>query len=94
MSNVIKKCLPLKRPLTLTALSIASLPLLLSMSIIASAAGNNAVNGTRHTTGGLAPGRAIVWSRSDRPTRMFAAYAFNDQFFDAITHCLLIYFPP
>ncbi|MCX7107179.1 MAG: alkaline phosphatase D family protein, partial [Methylococcales bacterium] len=85
MSNVVNKCLPLKRLLSLTALSIASLPLLVSMTINASAAGNMPLMEQGIQLGDLAPGRAIVWSRSDRPARMFVAYAFNDQFVDAIT---------
>ncbi|MCX7106698.1 MAG: PhoD-like phosphatase N-terminal domain-containing protein, partial [Methylococcales bacterium] len=85
MFNVIKKCLYLKRPLNLTALSIASLPLLFSMTINASAGGNMPLMEQGIQLGDLAPGRAIVWSRSDRPARMFVAYAFNDQFVDAIT---------
>ncbi|WP_374087373.1 alkaline phosphatase [Methylomicrobium lacus] len=35
--------------------------------------------------GDLAPGRAMVWSRTDRPARMMVEYAFNDQFNDART---------
>jgi alkaline phosphatase D len=35
--------------------------------------------------GDLAPGRAIVWSRSDRPARMMVQYAFNEQFSHAKT---------
>lgn len=30
--------------------------------------------------GDLTPGRAIVWSRADRPARMMVEYAFNEQF--------------
>ncbi len=30
--------------------------------------------------GDLAPGRAIVWSRADRPARMMVEYAFNEKF--------------
>jgi alkaline phosphatase D len=30
--------------------------------------------------GDLAPGRAIIWSRSDRPARMMIEYAFNEEF--------------
>jgi len=33
--------------------------------------------------GDLAPGRAIIWSRSDRPSRMMVEYAFNERFDDA-----------
>jgi alkaline phosphatase D len=36
--------------------------------------------------GDLAPGRAIVWSRTDRPARMMLEYAFNEQF----THSRII----
>ncbi|MDT4288985.1 alkaline phosphatase D family protein [Methylomonas sp. MO1] len=35
--------------------------------------------------GDLAPGRAIVWSRADRPSRMMLKYAYNPQFNDAIS---------
>jgi alkaline phosphatase D len=35
--------------------------------------------------GDLAPGRAIVWSRADRPSRMMVEYAYNQQFTDAVT---------
>jgi len=31
------------------------------------------------------PGRAIIWSRADRPSRMMLTYAFNDQFTNATT---------
>lgn len=34
--------------------------------------------------GDLAPGRAIVWSRADRPSRMMVAYACNPQFRNAV----------
>ncbi|WP_442499468.1 alkaline phosphatase D family protein [Methylobacter sp. sgz302048] len=33
--------------------------------------------------GDLAPGRAIVWSRTDRPARMMVEYALNEQFDDS-----------
>lgn len=35
--------------------------------------------------GDLAPGRAMIWSRADRASRMMVKYAFNDQFTNAIT---------
>ncbi|MGR9116886.1 MAG: alkaline phosphatase D family protein [Gammaproteobacteria bacterium] len=35
--------------------------------------------------GDLAPGRAIIWSRSDKPARMMLQYAFNPDFEQAIT---------
>lgn len=34
--------------------------------------------------GDLAPGRAMIWSRTDRASRMMVKYAFNDQFTDAV----------
>lgn len=34
--------------------------------------------------GDLAPGRAMIWSRADRASRMMVEYAFNDQFNDAV----------
>jgi alkaline phosphatase D len=33
--------------------------------------------------GDLAPGRAIIWSRTDRPARMMVEYALNEQFDDS-----------
>jgi len=35
--------------------------------------------------GDPAPGRAVIWSRTDRPARMMVEYAFNDQFDQART---------
>ncbi|MCK9609263.1 MAG: alkaline phosphatase D family protein [Methylomonas sp.] len=35
--------------------------------------------------GDLAPGRAMVWSRADRPARMMVEYAFNPDFENAVT---------
>jgi len=35
--------------------------------------------------GDLAPGRAVIWSRTDRPARMMVKYAFDEQFSDAVT---------
>ena len=35
--------------------------------------------------GDLAPGRAMIWSRADRPARMMVEYAYNPQFADAVT---------
>ncbi|BBL59985.1 alkaline phosphatase D family protein [Methylomonas koyamae] len=34
--------------------------------------------------GDLAPGRAIIWSRADRPARMFVEYAYNPSFADSV----------
>ncbi|MBK8815266.1 MAG: alkaline phosphatase D family protein [Methylococcaceae bacterium] len=33
--------------------------------------------------GDLAPGKAVIWSRADRPARMFIEYAFNEAFDNA-----------
>lgn len=35
--------------------------------------------------GDLAPGRAMIWSRADRPSRMMLQYAFNPDFEKAVT---------
>jgi alkaline phosphatase D len=35
--------------------------------------------------GDVTEGRAIIWSRTDRPARMWVQYAFNKYFTDAIT---------
>jgi len=35
--------------------------------------------------GDPAPGRAIIWSRADRPARMLVEYAHNPQFIDSVT---------
>lgn len=35
--------------------------------------------------GDLAPGRAMIWSRTDRPSRMMLQYAFNPDFEQAVT---------
>lgn len=35
--------------------------------------------------GDLSPGRAIIWSRADRPSRMMVEYAYNPEFSDSVT---------
>jgi alkaline phosphatase D len=84
MYSLVKNFLYLKRPVRLTASAIAVLPLLLSMTVNARA-DNVPLMEQGIQIGDLAPGRAIVWSRSDRPARMFIEYAFNEQFLDAVT---------
>jgi alkaline phosphatase D len=62
------------------ALSIAALPLLLTYTISNAKAAGTPLMVQGIQFGDLAPGRAIVWSRSDRPARMVVEYAFNEQF--------------
>ncbi|MEQ1546414.1 alkaline phosphatase D family protein [Methyloglobulus sp.] len=61
--------------------SIPILSLLLAVNYSTAVAGVDApVMEQGIQFGDLAPGRAIVWSRADRPTRMMVEYAFNEQF--------------
>lgn len=63
------------------ATSIAALPLMMTLTIPnAVAAVDVPVMEQGIQFGDLAPGRAIVWSRADRPARMMVEYAFNEQF--------------
>jgi alkaline phosphatase D len=73
------------KPVGLTAAALAALPLLLSMATNVAADSNVPQMEQGIQIGDLAPGRAIIWSRADRPARMFVEYAFNEQFTDAIT---------
>ena len=73
-----------KKPASLTASAIAVLPLLLSMTLNARAEVTVPLMEQGIQIGDLAPGRAIVWSRSDRPARMFVEYAFNEQFHNPV----------
>jgi alkaline phosphatase D len=70
-------CIPknLKLPL-----SIAALPLLLTFTIPNAIAAEAPLMEQGIQIGDLVPGRAIVWSRTDRPARMMVEYAFNEQF--------------
>jgi alkaline phosphatase D len=69
----------------LTAAVLAVFPLFLSLAAGVAADNNVPQMEQGIQIGDLAPGRAIVWSRSDRPARMFVEYAFNEQFTDATT---------
>ena len=60
----------------------ATLPLLLTLTANV-AAGDVPLLEQGIQIGDLAPGRAIIWSRADRPSRMMLKYAFNEQFTDA-----------
>jgi len=64
--------------------SIVAAHLFFSLSACAFAAGGPLLEQGMQI-GDLAPGRAIVWSRADRPSRMMAEYAYNPQFTDAVS---------
>ncbi len=66
-------------------LTFAALPLLLACTIPNAVAADVPLMEQGIQFGDLAPGRAIVWSRSDRPARMMVQYAFNEQFTHAKT---------
>lgn len=70
-------------PAALTA-AISALPLLLSLTVPA-LAGDVPLMEQGIQIGDLAPGRAMIWSRADRPARMMVEYAFNQQFTNATT---------
>ncbi|NOT83332.1 MAG: alkaline phosphatase [Methylococcaceae bacterium] len=63
-------------------LSTIALPCLLAFSISVNAAepSSNPLMAQGIQIGDLAPGRAVIWSRSDRPARLMIEYAFNAQF--------------
>jgi len=63
---------------------ITALPLLLSLAADVSA-NDVPLMEQGIQIGDLAPGRAMIWSRADRPARMFVEYAFNEEFTDAKT---------
>ncbi len=69
------------RPAALAA-TIAILPLLFSINADASDA---PLMEQGIQIGDVTRGRAIIWSRADRPSRMMVEYAFNEQFTDART---------
>jgi alkaline phosphatase D len=61
--------------------SIAILPLLLAINTSTAVAAVDAPMMEQGIQfGDLTPGRAIVWSRADRPARMMVEYAFDEQF--------------
>jgi alkaline phosphatase D len=76
-----KKSHSFSRSTALTAV-IAVLPLLFSINANANDA---PLMDQGIQIGDMAPGRAIIWSRADRPARMMVEYAFNEKFTDAIT---------
>ncbi|MDP3332483.1 MAG: PhoD-like phosphatase N-terminal domain-containing protein [Methylococcaceae bacterium] len=63
---------------------ITALPLLLSLAADVSA-NDVPLMEQGIQIGDLAPGRAMIWSRADRPARMFVEYAFDENFTDAKT---------
>jgi len=67
---------------TALTMAITAIPLLLLLSTPAKASGVPLMK-QGIQIGDLTSGRAIIWSRSDRPARMMVEYAFNQQFTDA-----------
>ena len=83
MRSLVKYTRYFPRPVGLTA-AFAALPLLLSLAADATASDVPLIQ-QGIQIGDLAPGRAMIWSRSDRPARMILEYAYNPQFSDATT---------
>lgn len=83
MRNIVKNSRYFSRSSVLTV-AFTVLPLLLSLTANAEVSSVPVLE-QGIQIGDLAPGRAIIWSRSDRPARMFVKYAFNEQFTDATT---------
>jgi alkaline phosphatase D len=83
MHSVIKNHRYFLKSTELTA-AIVALPLLLSLAVDV-AASDVPLMEQGIQIGDLAPGRAIIWSRADRPSRMIVEYAYNEQFTDATT---------
>ncbi len=67
------------------AVSAIALPLLLTLAVSNAAVADTPLMEQGIQFGDLAPGRAIVWSRADRASRMMVEYAFNEQFDNAKT---------
>lgn len=69
-------------------LSTIALPSLLALSISAMAAetSSSPLMAQGIQIGDLAPGKAVIWSRSDKPARMMVEYANNQQF----THSIVV----
>ena len=80
MSSLFKPPKILMRSKSVTA-TITVLPLLLSLAVDVSAKDVPLLE-QGIQIGDLAPGRAVIWSRSDRPARMYVEYAFNEEFTD------------
>ncbi len=83
MRNIVKNSRYFSRSNCLTA-ALTALPLLFSLTANAEVSSVPLVE-QGIQIGDLAPGRAIIWSRSDRAAQMFVKYAFNEQFTNAIT---------
>ncbi|NOS73164.1 MAG: alkaline phosphatase [Methyloglobulus sp.] len=62
------------------ATAIAAFPIILALAMPSAMAAEAPLMEQGIQFGDLAPGRAIVWSRADRPARMMVEYAFNEQF--------------
>ncbi len=77
-----KKNHSFSRPAALSAVC-ALLPLLFSMNNVVANDVPQMEQGIQ--IGDVTQGRAIIWSRTDRPARMMVEYAFNEQFTDAAT---------
>ncbi|WP_262965237.1 alkaline phosphatase D family protein [Methylobacter psychrophilus] len=82
MYRVIKNHRYFLKSTNLTAVIVA-LPLLLSLTVGVAASDDAPLMEQGIQIGDLAPGRAIIWSRADRPSRMIVEYAYNEQFTDA-----------
>lgn len=78
MRSLNKKRQYIFQPSILTAF-ISALPLLL-VSTANAEDGNAPLLEQGIQIGDLAPGRAMIWSRSDRPSRMMIEYAYNNDF--------------
>jgi alkaline phosphatase D len=62
------------------AIGVVALPLALALTVSCAVAAEAPLMEQGIQFGDLSPGKAIVWSRSDRPARMMVEYAFNEQF--------------
>lgn len=73
----------IKQPfyINMLPLAVLAIPLILAFTVqVAFAASDQPLMEQGIQFGDLAPGRAIVWSRADRPSRMMIEYAFNENF--------------
>ena len=78
------KALVLPDKSTAIRTTLSALLLAFSTSALMAAEGSAPVMEQGIQIGDLAPGRAIVWSRADRPARMMVEYAFNEEFTDSV----------
>jgi len=67
------------------AASVTALPLILALTVSNVVAADAPLMEQGIQFGDLAPGRAMIWSRADRPSRMMVEYAYNQQFTDVVT---------